>query len=141
VTTAGQPTATPARTVLADPAAVTAEATAVTAEATTVVARFNIAWAAHDLAASVALTTDDCVFESTSPPDGERCIGPDAIRAAWQPIFDDKTSVFTVEDTFASGSRVVQRWRYDWSGGHVRGVDLFTVRDGKIAEKLAYVKG
>jgi len=35
----------------------------------------------------------------------------------------------------------VQRWRYDWDGGHVRGVDLFMVRDGRIAEKRSYVKG
>lgn len=26
-------------------------------------------------------------------------------------------------------------------GGHVRGVDLFAVRDGRVAEKLSYVKG
>jgi hypothetical protein len=25
--------------------------------------------------------------------------------------------------------------------GHVRGVDIFRVRDGKLAEKLSYVKG
>jgi hypothetical protein len=36
---------------------------------------------------------------------------------------------------------VVQCWRYDWDGGHVRGIDVFTVRDGLVAEKLAYVKG
>jgi len=24
---------------------------------------------------------------------------------------------------------------------HIRGVDLFRVRDGKVAEKLSYVKG
>ncbi len=106
-----------------------------------VVRRFNAAWAAHDLAAALALTSEDCVFESTAPPDGERCTGRDAIRAAWQPIFDDPASAFTVEETFAAGSRVAQRWRYDWPGGHVRGVDLFTVADGKITEKLAYVKG
>jgi hypothetical protein len=35
----------------------------------------------------------------------------------------------------------VQRWRYTWEGGHVRGVDLFSVRDGRIAEKRSYVKG
>jgi hypothetical protein len=27
------------------------------------------------------------------------------------------------------------------SGGHVRGVDVFRVRGGKVAEKLSYVKG
>jgi hypothetical protein len=39
------------------------------------------------------------------------------------------------------GERVVQRWRYTWGGGHVRGVDLLRFRDGKITEKLSYVKG
>jgi hypothetical protein len=104
------------------------------------VARFNVAWGAHDLAAALALTSDDCVFESTAPPDGVRSAGREAI-AAWQPIFDDAGSNFTVEETVEAGSRVVQRWRYDWADGHVRGVDLFTVAGGKVTEKLAYVKG
>jgi hypothetical protein len=107
-----------------------------------VVGRFNDAWNDHDLDAALALTSADCVFESTSPaPDGERCVGRAAIRAAWQPIFDDTASRFAVEDSFTAGSRVVQRWRYDWASGHVRGVDVFTVRDGLVTEKLAYVKG
>ena len=25
--------------------------------------------------------------------------------------------------------------------GHVRGIDVFTVQDGKVTEKIAYVKG
>jgi hypothetical protein len=36
---------------------------------------------------------------------------------------------------------VVQLWRYSWADGHVRGVDVIRVRDGKVAEKLSYVKG
>jgi ketosteroid isomerase-like protein len=107
----------------------------------TVVRRFNAAWAAHDLAAALALTSDDCVFESTAPPDGERSTGQAEIRAAWQPIFDDVASAFSVEETIEAGPRVVQRWRYDWTGGHVRGVDIFTVADGRITQKAAYVKG
>ena len=52
-----------------------------------VVDRFNAAWNAHDLAAAIALTSEDCVFESTSPaPDGERSVGHAALRVAWQPI-------------------------------------------------------
>ena len=39
------------------------------------------------------------------------------------------------------GDRLVARWRYEWAGGHVRGVDVFRVRDGRVAEKLSYVKG
>ena len=110
-------------------------------DAQEVVDRFNAAWGTHDLAAVLALITDDCVFESTAPPDGQRYVGPAAISAAWQPILDDKDSGFTVEDSIAAGAHVVQRWRYDWDGGHVRGIDLFTVRDGLVAAKIAYVKG
>ena len=111
-------------------------------DALAVVTEFGDAWAAHDLDATLALITDDCVFDATGPaPDGSRHVGRDAIRAAWQDIFADSSSVFEPEETFASGDRVVQRWRYSWGDGHVRGVDVFTVRDGKVAEKLSYVKG
>jgi ketosteroid isomerase-like protein len=107
-----------------------------------VVEAFGAAWADHDLEAALAIVSGDCVFEATGPaPDGTRHVGPDAIRKAWQAIFDDVSSRFEVEETFAADDRVVQRWRYSWDGGHVRGVDLFKVRDGKVAEKLSYVKG
>ena len=115
--------------------------TAAARSAAAVVSRFNFAWAAHDLAAALALISDDCVFESTSPPDGERSTGPEAIAAAWQPIFDDPASRFTVEETIEAGQYVVQLWRYDFPGGHVRGVDVFAVADELITKKLAYVKG
>jgi hypothetical protein len=121
----------------------TTAASQVAAEsAAAVVGRFNVAWNDHDLTAALAMTSADCVFESTSPaPDGQRCVGHAAIRAAWKPIFDDVASHFTVEDSFTAGPRVVQRWRYDWAGGHVRGIDVITVSDSKVTEKLAYVKG
>lgn len=107
-----------------------------------VVSTFGEAWVAHDLDGTLALITDDCVFEATGPaPDGVRHVGPAAIRTAWQEIFDDTKARFEAEETFQADDRVVQRWRYSWDGGHVRGVDLFKVRDGKVAEKLSYVKG
>ncbi len=107
-----------------------------------VVGDFGKAWADHDLDTALTLITEDCVFEATGPaPDGVRYIGPEEIRRAWTPIFDDESATFETEDSFALGDRVVQRWRYTWGGGHVRGVDLFRVRDGKVAEKLSYVKG
>ena len=88
------------------------------------------------------LTTHDVVFESTGPaPDGERSVGREAVRVAWQPIFADRASRFTVEELFVSGDRALQRWVYVWGDGHVRGVDLFILRDGKVAEKVSYVKG
>ena len=111
-------------------------------DALSIVNEFGAAWAAHDLEATLALITDDCIFDATGPaPDGIRHVGRDAVRAAWQEIFADASSLFEPEETFACGDRVVQRWRYGWTDGHIRGVDLFTVRDGKVAEKLSYVKG
>ena len=108
----------------------------------TIVEAFGSAWGAHDLGATLALVTSDCVFESTEPgPDGTRHEGRDAIRKAWQPIFDDTHAVFHAEETFGAEDRVVQRWRYSWVDGHVRGVDVFRVRDGLVSEKLSYVKG
>ncbi|MGD0811103.1 MAG: nuclear transport factor 2 family protein [Acidimicrobiales bacterium] len=107
-----------------------------------VVEAFGQAWALHDLDAAMQFLSDDCVFDSTGPaPDGSRHVGRDEVRLAWEPIFKDASSRFEAEETFSADNRVVQRWRYDWDGGHVRGVDLFKVRDGKITEKLSYVKG
>jgi ketosteroid isomerase-like protein len=107
-----------------------------------VVEAFGQAWSEHDLDRALSLLSSDCVFEATGPaPDGSRHVGPDEIRRAWEAIFEDSTSRFEPEETFGAGDRVVQRWRYDWDGGHVRGVDLFKVRDGMISEKLSYVKG
>ncbi len=107
-----------------------------------VVDRFNAAWNDHDLDAAIALISDDCVFESTSPPpDGERHQGKDAVRKAWALIFADVNARFTGEGSFEAGDRLVQQWRYDWDGGHVRGIDVIRVVDGKVTEKLSYVKG
>ena len=107
-----------------------------------VIDAFGAAWANHDLDLAIDLITDDCVFDTTEPaPDGTRYVGKAAIRQAWAPIFEDPSSRFDAEETFAAGDRVIQRWRYTWANGHVRGVDLFRVRDDKVAEKLSYVKG
>jgi ketosteroid isomerase-like protein len=111
-------------------------------DALKVVETFGAAWADHDLDAALAMLADDCVFDATGPaPDGTRCVGVEAIRALWGPIFDDTSSRFEEEEVFQAGDRVVQRWRYSFQGGHVRGVDLFRVSGDKVAEKLSYVKG
>jgi ketosteroid isomerase-like protein len=52
---------------------------------------------------------------------------------------------FEAEEVIVSGSRATVLWVYRKLGNgqpwHLRGVDIFTVRDGKVAAKLAYVKG
>jgi ketosteroid isomerase-like protein len=103
---------------------------------------FGASWADHDLDRAMSFLSEDCLFDSTGPaPDGMPHRGYEEIRKAWQPIFDDRSSKFEPEETFASGDRVVQLWRYSWDGGHVRGIDVFKVRGGRISEKLSYVKG
>jgi ketosteroid isomerase-like protein len=115
----------------------------ITASTLAAVARFGEAFDRKDVDGVMAASTSDCVFENTSPPpDGERYQGQAAVRAFWTRFFQDNPQArFTTEDQFASGDRCLVRWRYDWPGGHVRGVDVFRVRDGLVAEKLAYVKG
>jgi ketosteroid isomerase-like protein len=110
--------------------------------ASAAVSRFDAAFGAKDVDAVMATMTPDCVFEDTSPPDGRRHVGTAAVRAAWEALFTASPDAeFTTEEVVVAGDRVVVRWRYDFGGGHVRGVDLFTVRDGLVAEKLSYVKG
>jgi ketosteroid isomerase-like protein len=110
--------------------------------------RFNDAFGRHDVDGVMEAMTDDCVFENTCPPpDGERYEGKESVRGFWERFFRSSPSaVFETEEIFAAGQRCVVRWRYRWvdeSGkpGHIRGVDVFRVREGKVAEKLSYVKG
>jgi ketosteroid isomerase-like protein len=106
------------------------------------VARFAVAFDRHDVDAVMDAMTDDCVFESTDPPAGGRHAGRAAVRAAWTEFFRASGGArFETEEQFAAGDRVVVRWRYSWGDGYVRGVDVFRVRDGLVAEKLSYVKG
>lgn len=112
-----------------------------------VVERFNAAFNRHDVPAIMALMTDDCVFDSTRPPpDGERLVGQAAVGAFWTAFFQRSPAArFETEELVACGDRCVVRWVYHWvregTPGHVRGIDLFRVRDGRVAEKLSYVKG
>jgi ketosteroid isomerase-like protein len=106
------------------------------------VERFNDAFSRHDVDGVMAAMTDDCVFDDTCPPDGARYEGQAAVRGFWTQFFQDSPRArFNAEDMFAAGDRCVVQWCYSWGTGHVRGIDVFRVRDGKVAEKLAYVKG
>ncbi|HEX6350193.1 MAG TPA: nuclear transport factor 2 family protein [Candidatus Dormibacteraeota bacterium] len=117
-----------------------------TAATRDVVTRFSAAFVRGDVDAVMALMTDDCVFENTyPPPDGELHAGQADVRKFWESFFASTPEPhFETEDFFVSGDRALARWRFSWGGdqpGHVRGVDVFRVRDGKVAEKLSYVKG
>lgn len=113
-----------------------------------IVQKFNEALNAADVEAMLALTTEDTVFENTSPaPDGERFEGQAQVRAFWQDFFRGSDSArIETEEIVALGERCFMRWSYHWQGtdgekGHIRGVDIYRLRDNLIAEKLSYVKG
>ena len=113
-----------------------------------IVRRFQDAWNAHDVDAVMGMMTGDCVFESTGPaPNGERVAGHEAMRRFWTQFFEESPrATIEIEELFACGDRATMRWRYRWGdpsdrAGSVRGVDVYRLRDGRIAEKLSYVKG
>jgi ketosteroid isomerase-like protein len=114
----------------------------------TTIQRFHEAINRHDVDEVMANMTEDCVFENTAPPpDGERYEGRAAVRAAWETFFQSSShTAFEIEEMIALGDRAVVRWLYRWidatgKAGYVRGADVIRVRDGKVAESLAYVKG
>ena len=109
--------------------------------------KFNEAFNRHDADGVAALLTDDTVFEDTSPaPDGKRVEGKAAVVEFWRGWFARNPDAhFDAEDVIVSGNRATVLWVYrkmrNSQPWHLRGVDVFTVRDGKVAAKLAYVKG
>jgi ketosteroid isomerase-like protein len=108
---------------------------------------FNEAFNRHDADALAVLLTHDTVFEDTSPaPDGKRIEGKANVVEFWRGWFARNADArFEAEEIIVSGDRAVVRWVYrkmrNGQPWHLRGVDIFTVRDGKVAAKLAYVKG
>lgn len=119
-----------------------------TSPAVLLVEAFNEAFNRHDADAMLALMTDDCIFENTvPPPDGARYVGQAEGRAFWRAFFRASPAArIEIEELVICGEWGFQRWVYRWmdpagQAGHVRGVDVFRFRNGKIAEKLSYVKG
>lgn len=112
-----------------------------------VVENFNAAFNRHDVDAVMNLMTPDCVFENTNPPPDGSCFnGADAVRLFWEWFFSaNPDAYFETEEIFASEDRCLVRWIYrktkDHKPWHLRGVDVFLIRDGKIAAKRSYVKG
>ena len=113
----------------------------------TTIDSFNDVFNRHDADGLAAFLTEDTVFEDTSPaPDGRRIDGKAALVEFWRGWFvRNPDARFEAEEVIVSGSRATVLWVYrkmrNGQPWHLRGVDVFTVRDGKVAAKLAYVKG
>ena len=116
--------------------------------ASRLVLEFNDAFNRHDVEGMMKLMSDDCIFENTSPsPDGMQYVGKIAITDFWRDFFRESPQAkIEIEEIFGFGERCMMLWRYTWvdktgKPGHVRGVDIFKVREDAICEKLSYVKG
>src|SRR3954454_4909944 len=105
------------------------------------VARFDDAFNRGDVDAVMATMTGDCVFESTTPADGVRYVGQQAVRAAWDGFFCRANGArFETEEQAVFVDRLVARSRYTRAAANARGVDVFRVRQALLAEKLSFVK-
>jgi ketosteroid isomerase-like protein len=111
------------------------------------VTRFEHTFNTYDVDAVMADMTEDCVFEHVAPDAVSfgRHEGQAAVRAVWASLPEHFPNYrFEIEDVFGTGNRAACRWSMTWrlpdgGTGMGRGVDVFRVQDGKIAEKLTYV--
>lgn len=109
--------------------------------------RFHAAFNRHEADTLARVLTEDTVFEDTSPaPDGRRIEGRAEVVEFWRQWFARNPDArFETEEIVVSGDRAVVLWVYHKTRNgqpwRLRGIDVFTVRDGKVAAKLAYVKG
>jgi ketosteroid isomerase-like protein len=117
-------------------------------EIVTLIEAFTDATNSQDIERMLDLVSEDVVFEGTTPPDGLRIVGDKAaLRALWESIFRESPRAWVeTEELIVAGDRCIARLRYVFdrarpNDGHVRAVDIIKVREGRIAEKLSYVKG
>jgi ketosteroid isomerase-like protein len=113
-----------------------------------IVVAFTDATNRHDVEEMLALVSDEVLFEGTTPPDGSRIeADKDSLRALWEGIFrDSPNAVVETEELIVCENRCIALLRYVFDAerpdhGHVRAVDVMRVANGKITEKLSYVKG
>jgi len=111
--------------------------------------QWNQAWDKHDLNGVMQLFHDEVLFENWT---GGRVKGKEALRQAWAPWFENHGGFrFTEEETFIdeTAQKALFRWQLDWPSfekGYEgrperrRGVDVLHFRDGKIIQKLTYLK-
>ena len=110
-----------------------------------VVTRFIESVGRHDLDAILADMTGDAVYENLGQDvDSGRHEGHDAVRAAFAAVFAAYPDCHSdTDELFADGDRCCYCWTMHWteadgSPASSTGVDIFTVRDGKVAYKKTY---
>jgi len=102
----------------------------------------------HDLDRIMSFFSADCVLEMPrgSDPWGARYVGSDAVREGLRTRFAGIPDVRYEDDShFVSGDIGVSQWTLRGTSIkgeriEVRGCDLYTFRDGKIAKKDSFWK-
>ena len=108
-----------------------------TEQALATIEAFNEEFNLHDINAVMKLTTEDIVFSNTS---GGRFEGQEAVRTVLTRAFELMSrGWFDTEEAFTAGDRCVVLWTYTFNRekpevSQVRGLDVFRVRDGRVAE-------
>lgn len=106
------------------------------------IAVYDAAWNSQDLDAVCLCHTDDVVFENHTA--GDRAEGADAVRAHIAGIFERwptlrfRSRRFYAAETFAVSEWTATATRPDGVEIEWDGVDVFPIRDGKIARKDVY---
>ena len=109
---------------------------------------FAEAFNRHDLDALMSMMTTDCTFAASAggSPDGERHEGQAAVRAAFAAVFEQYPDAhWGGARHFVSGDRGLSEWTFtgtlkDGRRVEIRGCDLFTLRNGRIAIKDSFRK-
>jgi ketosteroid isomerase-like protein len=117
-------------------------------EAMNMLQTITAAFDAHDLDAILEHFADDAVFEGPRGPDpwGTRFVGKEAIQEAFAARFSGIPDVrYRDEGHFMDGDRGASEWTLSGTTTagesiEVRGCDLWTIRDGKIAKKDSFWK-
>jgi steroid delta-isomerase-like uncharacterized protein len=103
---------------------------------------YNDAWNSQDLDAVMSMHTEDTVFENHTA--GELAEGADAVRSHIGGIFDRWPSLrFRGRNLYVADDFAVSEWtataaRDDGKTIEWDGVDVFPIRDGRIARKDVY---
>lgn len=118
-------------------------------ELKTILKDWYLSWAKHDLDSIMTFFHEDIFFESWT---GAYVKGINSLRRAWEPWFNNHGDFrFLEEETFIDEQmqKVLYRWVLEWpsmESGHEgrpeirKGVDVIHFKDGKIINKLTYIK-
>ncbi|MES2100422.1 MAG: nuclear transport factor 2 family protein [Pseudomonadota bacterium] len=114
----------------------------------TTLAAFSAAWNAHDIDALMSFMHDDCEFLTPAGPDacGTRHVGRDAVRRAFEGVWQAMPDAHWHNGRYiVQGDLAFSLWTFtgttaDGARTEVDGVDVFTLKNGKIQTKNAFRK-